>query len=301
MIFVLLKFARKTFTILLSFIFLSQTFLSVVTAQSILGMDVSDSLYATANSGIGLAFLGKSIALPGGNATNDIFPVYQDSTDDSALAAAPDQRKFPPIEGEVLGRRIENWKKRGFKYFAGGIQLWLRREDYYYGKWLNARAGVNEIDRLPVITPGKKISLIGNGYLTLSPYRGYVRPPGGYYYGSGLCWSVSALGGLLDNANRRFKKKYGFPMFAYQPGDRRGHGHNYKTYSHSNKGWGYTVIKVRSGIGQQDYTFQLNPRIKYTPGIKNLKLKIILWAGKRNKKGYLGQTVGGHIYTNIKL
>jgi hypothetical protein len=181
------------------------------------------------------------------------------------------------------------------KYNKTLIEMPLVRMDYYYGKHLNATAGVNEMNSIPVLTPGSRVSVIGNGYLTMSRSRGYVMPSISMF-GSGVCWSVSALGTLMDEANKTFMQKYGEPLFIFYPGDRTPHSHAYSTYRISNYGYGYTVVKYPGG--GTDYRFTVNPRLSSYPQFKDFKLKIVMVSSTDHPNAYNGESIGGYIKTN---
>lgn len=173
----------------------------------------------------------------------------------------------------------------------------LTPEDYYYGKYENGKAGADEINKVPVLRPGDRVRLIRDGYITLYRGNGYVMPGKGYYYGSGLCWSISVVGGMMDDANSEFQTKWGIPLFVFQPGDKAGHGKTYSTYEASNNAHGYSVIKLRYG-GGQDYSFTVNPEIENIPELKDLELKLVMTSTDVHETASYGQSIGGHILTN---
>ncbi|MBD3280622.1 hypothetical protein GF389_03805 [Candidatus Dojkabacteria bacterium] len=222
-------------------------------------------------------------------------PVYlEGSIDDATLEARPETipLETPSISADYTDIANE----------IAAIDLPLIEKDYYWGKYENAEAGVNELNAIDTLEPGDKISIIGNGYITLNPSRGYIQPQAGYYYGSGLCWSVSALGGAMDEANKTFKEKYGTDLFVFEGnyGSRYGHSHTYPTYGPSNNGYGYSIIKVSSGKGQVDYTFTLNPQIENIKGLENAKFRIELEATEKHPTAFKGQSIKATVYSNIK-
>lgn len=255
---------------------------------------VIEGLWAGAN----IADQAYSLVETGNDATNDFFPIYVNE-DNPANTTPP--IADPGLLGQknVLGVGIKNLKNRGFKYKLGKVSLPLYKEDYYWGKFYNGRAGVNELNNMPVLKPGNKISIIGNGYITLSPTRGYVRPGGGFYYASGVCWSVSVLGAIMDNANKEFEEEYGMSLFLFQNRDRAPHSHWYKTYKKSNNGRGYTILK--KSYGGQDYTFKVNPAVRTIPGFKNARFKVVLWSKSNEKRAYRGEVLGGYVLSNKRI
>jgi hypothetical protein len=238
-----------------------------------------------------------SLYQQGESAIQDAFPVYSEGygfLDGSENDAPPILASGPSVLG------LSNLKsKYKLIYRSSTVSLPLKRQDYYWGKFQNGKAGAREINRVPVLTPGKKVSLIGNGYITLSPSKGYVRPYNGYYYGSGLCWSTSLFGAVMDKANARFIKRFKVPLFVFKPRNRAPHSTWYSTYSKSNNGYGYSVLKSR--YGGQDYTFQVNPQLKRNWKLKKLKIKIVMVANPKSKRAYKGQMLYGFILSNIKF
>jgi len=176
----------------------------------------------------------------------------------------------------------------------------LKQQDYYWGKFANASAGAKELNQIGVLHPGDKVAVIGDGYITLDESAGYVQPRG-HYYASGLCWSISAMGGMMDQANKQFRDKYGVNLFIFKPGDRYGHSVNYSTYKPSNNGWGYTVSKVRDNVGQPDYKFQINPDVKNIPGLEDLKVQIKIIASSNYKGAYKGQMISANLLANKQI
>lgn len=184
-------------------------------------------------------------------------------------------------------------------YHYYDFDLPLRKKDYYWGKWLNGKAGASEINNVPVLRPGNTISLIRDGYITLNGSRGYVRPKNGYYYGSGLCWSISAIGGMMDAANWHFIRNWGIPLFIFGPRDRAPHPSYYETYKPSNNGRGYTVIKAKSG--GQDYTFTVNPEINRIRALQGFEVKIVMTWSNTYPGATNGENIGAYILTNKNL
>jgi hypothetical protein len=167
--------------------------------------------------------------------------------------------------------------------------------DYYSGKYTNAVAGVRQLNRMPVMKPGESVSVIGDRYMVITSQNGYVKPPH-YVYGSGVCWSTSVLGAMLDDANVAFKAKYGVDLVVYRSGDRAPHGGYYPTYTNNHHG--YTVLQKAVGVAVQDYTFRVNPQIKNIPGMADLKIKIVLVNTNKHPTGVYGESIGAYIISN---
>ncbi|KXK26420.1 MAG: hypothetical protein TR69_WS6001000423 [candidate division WS6 bacterium OLB20] len=167
-------------------------------------------------------------------------------------------------------------------------------EDFYQGKFENAAAGVLGLNRMPVLTPGMSIGVVRDRYINIRGNNGYVRPANGYYFGSGVCWSTSTLGFLLDNANSDFRDRYGLDLFVYGRGDRAPHGDYYETYG----GRGYTILQAAEGVPVQDYRFTVNPAISKVPELADLKMKIVMLASDDHASAAYGQSIAGYIVSN---
>jgi hypothetical protein len=176
----------------------------------------------------------------------------------------------------------------------------LKKEDYYWGKFENGSAGAKELNKIGTLIPGDRVEVIGDGYITLNKSAGYVQPRG-HYYASGLCWSISAMGGMMDQVNKQFRVEYGMDLFIFKPGDRYGHSVNYSTYKPSNNGWGYTVSKIMDGVGQPDYKFQINPDVKNLPGFSDLELNMQLGSSSNTKGAYKGQMIYANLLANKQI
>jgi len=177
------------------------------------------------------------------------------------------------------------------------VELPLYRGDYYYGKHINASVAANEINNIPILKPGQRVRIIKDGYLTFDSKSGYIQPPGEFIYASGVCWTVSSLGAVMDEVNKRFEKDYGIPLFIFEYADRIAHRDAYKTYTYSNYGYGYTVVKRPDWI--TDYSFTVNPELENFPQFKNLKVKIVMVSSTDNNVGFKGESIGGYILTNV--
>lgn len=198
-------------------------------------------------------------------------------------------------EPDVLGDQDDN----DLIYKKHLVELPLFAGDHYYGKHINAAAATRELNRIPILEPGDHVEVINQGYLTMHSSMGYVRPPyAGFLYASGVCWSTSTLGTLMDEVNKEFALEYGEPLFVFSAYDRLPHNHAYTTYKDSNYGFGYTVVKSVWG-GGTDYKFTVNPKLSEFPQFKNLRLKIVMSASEDHENAYLGHSIEAHIRTNI--
>jgi hypothetical protein len=55
-------------------------------------------------------------------------------------------------------------------YYNSFKELPLYPSDYYWGKFTNAVAGVNQINNIPILNPGKRIATIGDRYIDVKTY-----------------------------------------------------------------------------------------------------------------------------------
>jgi len=221
----------------------------------------------------------------GSAAYKDKFPVLIDYEENERLYADADLVLGKTIDPDLIYQKLL-------------IELPLVREDYYWGKHINATAGINEINQIKILYPGDRIRIIRDGYLTMSSKRGYVNPGGGIMYASGVCWSTSALGTLMDEANKVFTHKYQLPLFVFNRGDRAPHPTRYATYAPSNHGLGYSVVK-RAGGSCSDYSFTVNPALKDHPILKDIKINIVMTSSQSHDSAFKGQSIGGYLQTNI--
>lgn len=205
------------------------------------------------------------------------------------------------IELEAGRSSVEKTLKlnEGMIYENYYVEMPLYGEDYYYGKHINAKSATSELNQMPVLRAGDRVEVINDGYLSMDKSYGYVKPGEKFYYASGVCWSVSTLGLLMDDANAGFIDKYGIPLFTFDNGDRYPHSHSYKTYNPSNYGYGYTVVKV--GDYATDYKFTVNPEIETIAELEDFEIKIVLNARNDHGWGYGGESIEGYILTNKDL
>lgn len=220
--------------------------------------------------------------------------IGKDAYKDKFQVADKDALSKPTTEiSSVLGETDDP----SLKFNKHLVEIPLVRPDYYYGKHINATAAVAEINQTAPLTPGESISLINDGFLTMSSARGYISPGTGFLHASGVCWSTSTLGLMMDEANKNFENKYGLDLFVFQPGDRLPHPAKYATYADSNDGWGYAVVK--SYKGGKDFTFTINPEIENNSRLKNLKVEVVMISREDNKEAFLGQSIGAYLRTNV--
>lgn len=239
-------------------------------------------------------FLGGFVALlsPAEN-TSLLAVTSQRSVGDSDLAVTeePDDTEFRPLPA-VLGVQTDATISNQYLSTENPLQP----SDYYGGKYTNAKAAANELNTMPALKVGDKYSVLGSKIITIKSNKGYVRSD--YeYFGSGVCWTVSVFGYLMDRANVEFRKKYGVDMFVF-PAGRSPHGHTYDTYRYINGGRGYTIFNSPDPKRRTDYTFQLNPKIAEIEQLSDLQVKIVMTATSSNPKAYRGQSIGGYILTN---
>jgi len=227
-------------------------------------------------------------------------PVFAE--DEQKINEQIDNKKT--TRSDTKAENIKSTNKRLIKSnpnkLLASVSLPLSAQDYYFGKFINAKVAVNEINSIPILIPGDKISLISDNYLTFDQSKGYIDPDGtgSILYASGTCWSVSTLGSAMDQANIEFEKQYGLPLFVFTNGDRIPHNQSYLTYQTSNNGYGYTVSKVGNVAGA-DYKFTINPELANDSRFDDLEIQIKLEGNENDPNGYLGQAIEGTVLINI--
>ena len=231
---------------------------------------------------------------------NVISAANKNHIEPSDTPSTSQQSLFNPISNS---RKIEPENRSALPreemvYTKAYVELPLASEDYYSGKFTNAAAAVNELNSMSTLEAGDRIAIINDGYLTMNADKGYIKPQGKFLYASGVCWTVSTLGTMMDKANADFSAQYNLPLFVFNNGDRFPHPHTYKTYTLSNNGWGYSVSKFTDG-SSSDYKFTVNPEIAHIPELEGLKIKIVMQSVTSNKNGYLGQSINAYLLTNI--
>lgn len=252
---------------------------------------------------ISLTVLSSIVYTPLGNLSEEVVGDLKDKEGSEAykdkfavLVGGSDYVDENPNIRSVLGENIDV----DLRYKKLLVEVPLVRCDYYYGKHINATAGVNEVNRMPVLEPGDSIGLINDGYLTLLGNKGYVSPGSDFMYASGVCWTTSTLGFLMDEANKTFSRKYEIPLFTFNSGDRLPHPESYATYRNTNYGYGYSVVKIPNG-SSLDFRFTVNPELANNPRFKNLELKIVMISSIDNENAFMGQSIGAYIKTNINF
>ncbi len=216
------------------------------------------------------------------------------SVANSVVAKLPPEREI--AQNVVAADEFHYQPGKSLKYQKYHVELPLQAQDYYYGKFINASVAAREINRVPILKPGDRVELIEGGFITFNNENGYIKPAGDFKHASGVCWSTSTLGMLMDNANSKFQSKYKKPLFVFEAWDRYGHKKPYATYKGSNYGWGYAVAKEPAKTF--DYKFTVNPELKNDEKFKDLKIKIILTASQKHSWGYAGQVIGGYLEVN---
>ena len=178
-------------------------------------------------------------------------------------------------------------------YKTAFLELPLIGRDYYLGKYENAVAGTVGINKIPPVKPGEKVGIVRQKFINIKAWNGYIQAPA-RYFGSGVCWSTSALGLMMDKSNAQFKNKYGLDLFVYKAWDRAPHPDYYETY----KGNGYTILQLSEGNPLQDYTFTVNPAIKEIPDLAGLKIKLVMLHRSDHKTASHGQSIAGYLLPN---
>lgn len=137
------------------------------------------------------------------------------------------------------------------------LNLPLNEEDYYAGKFTNAKTAVKAFNqKLNILYPGDEIKLVYGEFITLSPGEGYIMTEFGQ--GSGSCWTVTVLGGLIDEANTYWLQEYGSPLFIIK--ESHPHSEVIKSYANVNYGYGYNIFYEQDENQRwRDYVFQVNP------------------------------------------
>jgi len=215
--------------------------------------------------------------------------------DDTGLEGLDVLQEYEKSYGEIDTTDIK--VDSDMKYHNSFYELPLYPEDYYWRKYENAAAGAMQLNNMPILHPGDRIAVIGDVYINIKANNGYLRPAYGYGFASGVCWSTSALGLMMDEANKDFESMYQIPLFVFGRYDRAPHSHHYKTYH----GGGYTILQKHTGIAVQDYKFTINPDIANHPNLKNLKLKIVMVATNTHETAAYGQSIGGFIISNYEF
>lgn len=203
-------------------------------------------------------------------------------------------KEIDPVTSKYEPQNTQADPDMTFQFAATEMPLYS--EDYYYRKYENAAAGAIGINNIPVLKAGSRIGVIKDKFISIRTYRGFVQPPG-YFFGSGVCWSTSLLGTMMDNANKKFKEKYNLDLFVYNSRDRDPHPDSYRTYG----GRGWTIMQATEGVPIQDYAFTVNPEISNNPEIADLKLKIVMIATDKHETASHGQSLAAYLLTNKEI
>ncbi|MEI7579071.1 MAG: hypothetical protein WCJ58_03450 [bacterium] len=226
------------------------------------------------------------------NAKNDDFAVTAYSESQANLDVL---EQYELVYGKISVEDIKVDKDLIYKNSFTDVPLLAK--DYYWRKYENALAGAQQLNTMPILKPNDRVELIRDQYIDIKTEYGYVRPGYGYPFGSGVCWTVTTLGLMMDQANRDFRAAYGIPLFVYSPGDRAPHTHYYETYG----GHGYTVMELSTGVPVQDYRFQVNPQINSRTDLSNFKIKIVIVATNSNNSAAYGQSLGALVISNYEF
>lgn len=171
------------------------------------------------------------------------------------------------------------------------IDLPLFEADYYEGKYENAVAAMTEFKyNVDFIKPGDEIGLYRYQLLTMSPTFGYVDTDSGW--GSGTCWFVTTMGGLIDQANVQWKEQYGYELFIIH--ESHPHPIFFKSYP-VNNGYGYNIQSLSDGT-RKDYIFSVSELAQNDVDV--------LWfefsSTESDPNAYLGQSVSGKLVIMLK-
>ncbi|MCA9383043.1 hypothetical protein KC909_01635 [Candidatus Dojkabacteria bacterium] len=183
-------------------------------------------------------------------------------------------------------------------YVNSFTELPLYYQDYYWGKYENAAAGADGLNRMPILNAGDEIGVVTDKYINIKSYNGYIQPAYGYYFASGVCWSTTTLGTLMNNANADFQAKYGMDLFVFEYGDRSPHSDWYQTYQPANNGYGYSVYQISEGVPGLEYRFKVNPEIANVPELADLEVKVVMMYSDTHDTAAYGQSIAGFIASN---
>ncbi|MBN1373997.1 hypothetical protein JW962_01515 [Candidatus Dojkabacteria bacterium] len=173
--------------------------------------------------------------------------------------------------------------------FTYSISLPLAETDFYEGKYDNAVAGLNAfMSKYSNVYPDNQISLIRDKLFFFVPENGYVETSKGFAFG--VCWFVTTLGGLIDNANTDWNNQFGQDLFIVS--EAHGHGITYPTYF-PNNGYGYSVYQ--SGDYIIDYVFYINPEFN---NIDHIEFNF--WGETNSQEGYNGLSIEGELTVILK-
>ena len=162
------------------------------------------------------------------------------------------------------------------------------------GKYVNARVTAEIFNkRLRLLFPEDEVKIVYNQYVSLLPRDGYVLTKFGQ--GSGSCWTVSVLGGIIDEANTYWNNNYGYPLFVIK--ESHPHSSVSETYSGVNDGYGYNIYYEQDENGKwRDYVFQVNPIAENDI----VALVFEFYALDTDPNAYRGENIGGDLYVLLK-
>lgn len=186
-------------------------------------------------------------------------------------------------------------------YVNSFVELPLFEKDYYWGKYQNAKAGAESINKLPILKTGDNFSLIADKIINIKSYNGFIQPQYGYYFASGVCWSTTTLGYLMDQANHDFYTKYGIDLFIFDSDDRSPHSSFYQTYANANSGYGYAIMQRSEGVAILDYSFTVNPQLANIPEFSDLKIKIVILSTEDHLTADHGQSIAAYLVSNLEF
>ena len=228
------------------------------------------------------------------------IPLENTSTDLISEVSAEDTIVYEP-EDENKSALLEIPSPLEFTYPIykyTEVELPLVQNDYYWGKYVNASVAASEVNTIGELAPGDNRSLLNDGIITLEEDAGYIKPASGYYFASGVCWTSTTLGYLMDEANAKFIAEYNMPLFVFSTNDRLPHKVTYPTYKNVNSGYGYSITK--NGDYYFDYIFQINPALANDPVLKDLRAKIVMTPKNDNPAGFNNESIGAYLLTNLE-
>jgi len=160
------------------------------------------------------------------------------------------------------------------------IKLPLVSSDYYYGKFENATAGVNEFMDSYIYKLGEGVGLLENDVISLKDVNSYIMTSKGYGYG--VCWFVTALGGLIDEVNSKWMAINHTAVFTVT--ESHPHSTTYQTYF-PNRYYGYAIY---NGDYVYDYSFVVsNPEVR--------EVHMIFTSQTDNPNAYMGYSIDGKV------
>lgn len=177
--------------------------------------------------------------------------------------------------------------EKGYRKYS--ISLPLAKENYYKGKFDNVSVAISQFNQnIDRIDSGERVDLLKNDVLYFDSREGYIIAAG--VLGSGTCWFVTGLGGLIDITNSLWINEFNHSIVyinrAYP------HRHWFKTYSSVNRGYGYSVLD--DPVMPADFAFTL------IEGTNAKTLNFGFYAISDFATGYKGYSVDGYVYVTFK-